>query len=233
MLLIFQAMDAAGKDGSDQARHVGREPAGLPGRLVQGAVRGGAGSRLSVALPASSCPSAAASASSTARTTKRVLVVRVHPELLAAAEAAAELVGEEHLEGALRGHPRLRAVPRRATASWSASSSCTSRKKEQKKRFLERLDDAGQELEVLARRRSRSAASGTTTWTAYEDMIRHTATERRALVRRAGRQQMVHPPRRGGGASSMRWPRSISAFRKSTRPRRLSSPQRARVLQKE
>ena len=37
VLLIFQAMDAAGKDGDDQARDVGRESAGLPGLVVQGA----------------------------------------------------------------------------------------------------------------------------------------------------------------------------------------------------
>ena len=37
VLLIFQAMDAAGKDGDDQARHVGGESAGLPGVVVQDA----------------------------------------------------------------------------------------------------------------------------------------------------------------------------------------------------
>ena len=36
-------------------------------------------------------------------------------------------------------------------------------KKEQKKRFLERLDDAREELEILDGRRAASAASGTTT----------------------------------------------------------------------
>ena len=38
VLLIFQAMDAAGQGRRDQARDVRRQPAGLPGLLVQGAV---------------------------------------------------------------------------------------------------------------------------------------------------------------------------------------------------
>ena len=35
VLLIFQAMDAAGQRRRDQARHVRRQPAGLPGFLFQ------------------------------------------------------------------------------------------------------------------------------------------------------------------------------------------------------
>ena len=37
MLCCFQAMDAAGKDGTHQARDIGREPARRAGDIVQGA----------------------------------------------------------------------------------------------------------------------------------------------------------------------------------------------------
>ena len=64
--------DGRGRQGRrDQARHVGRESAGLPGVFVQGAVAGGTRSRLSVADATGACRSAAASASSTARTTRK------------------------------------------------------------------------------------------------------------------------------------------------------------------
>ena len=46
VLLIFQAMDAAGQGRRHQARHVRRQPAGLPGLLVQGALRRGPRPRL-------------------------------------------------------------------------------------------------------------------------------------------------------------------------------------------
>ena len=49
LLLIFQAMDAAGKDGADQARHVGRQPGGLPGVFVQDSFLRRTGSRLPMA----------------------------------------------------------------------------------------------------------------------------------------------------------------------------------------
>ena len=49
LLLIFQAMDAAGKDST--IRHViGRQSSGLPGLLVQAALVGGPRPRLHVAL---------------------------------------------------------------------------------------------------------------------------------------------------------------------------------------
>ena len=50
LLLVFQAMDAAGKDGNDQARHVGRESARLPGFLFQAAFTRGTRPRLHVAV---------------------------------------------------------------------------------------------------------------------------------------------------------------------------------------
>ena len=54
-----------------RARHVGRQPAGRPGLLVQDALGRGARPRLPLADPRRPRPSAAGSASSTARTTRR------------------------------------------------------------------------------------------------------------------------------------------------------------------
>ena len=71
-------------------------------------------------------------------------------------------------------------------------------KEEQRQRFLERLDEAGEALEVLARRRRRARALRRL-HAAYEDMIRHTVHRVGAVVRDAGRSQVVHAPGRLGG----------------------------------
>ena len=67
-------------------------------------------------------------------------------------------------------------------------------KKEQKRRFLERLENPEKNWKFSA-----NDVKEREFWddymTAYEDMIRHTATDGRAVVRRARRQQVVHPRR--------------------------------------
>ena len=80
LLCVFQAMDAAGKDGTIKHVMSGVNPQGCQVYIVQGALVRGARSRLPVAHRTRRCPSAAASASSTARYYEEVLVVRVHPE---------------------------------------------------------------------------------------------------------------------------------------------------------
>ena len=71
MLVVLQAIDAAGKDGT--IRHVmsGVNPQGVVGHELQGPVGRGARPRLPLALRAAPARSAARSASSTARTTRR------------------------------------------------------------------------------------------------------------------------------------------------------------------
>ena len=138
VLLVFQAMDAAGKDGAIKHVMSGVNPQGCRGVLVQGAHVGRARPRLPVALRRT-CRSAAASASSTARYYEEVLVVRVHPEFLRSAEAAAAARRQEPLG--------------RTATRTSVRSSATSRngvvirkfflhvsREEQKRRFLERLE---------------------------------------------------------------------------------------------
>ena len=71
ILLIFQAMDAAGKDSTIKHVMSGVNPQGCQVFSLQASVRRGARPQLPVALRESACPSAAASASSTARITRR------------------------------------------------------------------------------------------------------------------------------------------------------------------
>ena len=52
VLLVFQAMDAAGKDGTIKHVTSGINPAGLHGHVVQAALQRGAGPRLPLALHA-------------------------------------------------------------------------------------------------------------------------------------------------------------------------------------
>ena len=64
--------DGCGRQGRhDQARHVGRQSAGLPGVLIQAALAERTSTTTSCGATSSACPSAGASASSTVRTTRR------------------------------------------------------------------------------------------------------------------------------------------------------------------
>ncbi len=71
VLLIFQALDAAGKGGAVEHVMSGVDPAGRRSVRLQGAIAGGPRSRLHVAELQAPCRSVAASASSTGPTTKK------------------------------------------------------------------------------------------------------------------------------------------------------------------
>ena len=122
---------------------------------------------------------------------EEMLVVRVHPEYPRKPEAAAEARHAADLEGALRGHQRLRALPGAERVRRSASSSSTSRA---------RSSAAGSSSASTSRRRtgssrcrtSRSARTGASTWRPTRT---RSATPRaaRALGRRPGGRQEVRP----------------------------------------
>ena len=112
VLVILQGMDASGKDGIIENALSGVNPQGCEVHLVQTAERPRTSARFPLAHDARGCRSAGASGSSTVPTMKEVLVVRVHPEYLGGAEAAGAARQRQHLEGALRGHRRLREAPR-------------------------------------------------------------------------------------------------------------------------
>ena len=143
---------------------------------------------------------------------EEVLVVRVHDELLAAAEAPAEARHAADLGRALRGHPQLRALP-------GPQRDC--HPQVLPARFARGATEAVPRSGSTSRRRTGSLPPGDVRerahWNeymrAYGQMIRHTATELRALVRGAGRSQVVHAAGRSPRRSSMRCPRCTCIIR--------------------
>ena len=203
-----------------QARHVGRQPAGLPGLLVQGAVGRGARSRLPLA----------------------------HVEVAARARADRHLQPLLLRGGARR--PRAPGVPGQAEAAAASSSTkhiwkeryedinaferylsrngyvirkffLNVSKEEQKPRFLERLDEPEKNWKF-----SVGDVKEREHWddymAAYEDTIRAHRHRARAVGRRARRQQVVRPSS-SARRSSRLWSPSGWRFRRWTRPRRANS----------
>ena len=139
LLLIFQAMDAAGKDGTIKHVMSGVNPQGCQVYQLQKPVRRGARSRFPVAdkpvpararayrhfqpllLRGDARGSRASESARQARSCRPSLVTR--------------RIWNERFEDMLRSKDT-----RHATASPFGNSFCTSRRKEQKRRFLRRLD---------------------------------------------------------------------------------------------
>ena len=179
--------DGRGRQGQrHQARLVRHGSAGLPGLLVQGAVVRGARPRLPVAHARRRCRSAAASASSTARTTRRSLVVRVHPEFLGQQKLPA---GLDHASASGRSASRTSTRFER----YLARHGFVIRKfflqrlaaREQRRRFLERLDRPEKNWKFSLGDVGRARSAGRTYMAAYEDAIRADRHAARAVVRRS------------------------------------------------
>ena len=183
VLLIFQAMDAAGKDSAIKHVMSGDRSEGLPGLLVQGAVDRGARSRLPVAHVARRCPSAGGSASSTARTTRRRWSSACTRSSSTRQKLPARAHHEAHLEGALRGHQRVRALPRAQRLRDPQVLPERVAAPSSSRRFLERLERPEKNWKFsigdLAERERWRAYM-----TAYEDMIRAHRDAARAVGRR-------------------------------------------------
>ena len=176
VLLIFQAMDAAGKDGAIKHVMSGVNPQGCQVYSFKAPSSRGAGPRLPVALhevPARARPHR-----------------HLQPQLLRGDAGGARAPG---VPGASRSCPPSAGRPRtsgRSASRTSATSSATSTrngvvvrkfflhvsKKEQKRRFLERIENPEKNWKFSA-----SDAAEREHWDeymeAYEDMIRHTATK--------------------------------------------------------
>ena len=115
VLVVLQALDAAGKDGT--VRHVmsGVDPQGVSRRQLQGPVGRGPRARLPVALRATPLPAQRRDRDLQPLALRGGLVVRVHPEILdrehlprreAKGRVAAALSGDQRL-GALPDRERL------------------------------------------------------------------------------------------------------------------------------
>ncbi len=231
MLLIFQAMDAAGKDGAIEHVMSGVNPQGcqvysfkapvaeeldhdflwrtherLPERgrigiFNRSLLRGGAGRARAPGDPRGAAAAAAAAS------TKRIWKERYED---------------------IRAFERYLARNGTSIRKFFLHVS----KDEQKRRFLERLDEPDEELEVLAAATSRSASTGTTTW-------RPTRT-RSATPRRRRRPGTSSPPTTSGSRAwwsptpivdaleklDLRFPSIDEARRSRARPRPLVADER-------
>ena len=125
----------------DQARHVGRQSAGLRGLQLQAAERRGAGSTTSSGARPAGCRSAAGSASSTAPTTRKCSSCACIPEILrsqrlpdSAARREAHL-GERYARS-WTSEAHLHRNGTRIVKFFLHLS-----KDEQRRRFLDRIDD--------------------------------------------------------------------------------------------
>ena len=115
--------DGRGRQGRhDQARHVGRQPAGLPGLQLQEAF--GRGSRPQLPLAVHAVPARAGADRDLQPVVLRGRPRREGPPRAAGGAAAAGRVGrEEVLAAALPGHQRVRAAPGPQRDGRSSSSS--------------------------------------------------------------------------------------------------------------
>ena len=162
VLLIFQAMDAAGKDGAIKHVMSGVNPQGCQ--------------VFSFKAPTSEdldhdylwrcmkcLPERGRIGIFNRSYYEETLVVRVHPEFLAKQKLPPELVTQGHLEGALPGHPQLRAVP--GAQRRRHPQVLPARLEEGAEAAVPRAArEPGEELEVLGQRRPGARATGTSTW---------------------------------------------------------------------
>ena len=168
--------DGRGRQGRHhQARDVGRQSAGLPGVQLQEAVGRGARSQLPLALHEGACRSAAASASSTAPTTKTCWSSASTPRSSSTRSCRPASAARSSGTRATTTSTRFeRHLARNGTLVLKFFLHLS--KKEQKKRFLERLDDQDKHWKFsLADLDERGF------WDdyqdAFEDALQHTSTE--------------------------------------------------------
>ena len=162
MLLIFQAMDAAGKDGTIKHVMSGVNPQGVQVYSFKAPSTRGARPRLPVALQEAACRSAAGSASSTARTTRTCSSCACIPRCSSTNKLPPSLVTkniwEERFED-INAFERYLARNGYVILKFFLHVS----KEEQKRRFLARLDEPAKNWK-FSPATPRSAATGTTTW---------------------------------------------------------------------
>ena len=173
VLLIFQAMDAAGKDGTIKHVMSGVNPQGCQVYSFKAPSHEELDHdclwRCMRALP-----ERGRIGIFNRSYYEEVLVVRVHPEILAAQKIPPTLVGKKVWDERYQDIRGVRAAP---GAQRHADPQVLPQRLERRaEEALPRADrPAGEELEVLRRRRRRSARTGTTTWPPTRTLIRETA----------------------------------------------------------
>ena len=115
LLLIFQAMDAAGKDGTIKHVMSGVNPQGCD--VFSFKAPSSEELNHDYLWRAKRLPERGRIGIFNRSYYEEVLVVRVHPEILEAQQLPPEARGKDVWKAAFRGHQQLRAVPRPTTAS--------------------------------------------------------------------------------------------------------------------
>ncbi len=175
VLLIFQAMDAAGKDGAIKHVMSGVNPQGCQVFSFKAPSSGGPRSRLSLALHEVPARSAGASASSIAATTRRpsscACIRSCSQKQKLPPKLVTKKIWKERFQD-IRNFERYLTRNGVVVRKFFLHVS----KKEQKTRFLERLENPEKNWKFSA-----SDIKERGFWNdymkAYEDMIRHTATK--------------------------------------------------------
>ena len=196
VLAVFQAMDAAGKDGAIKHVMSGVNPQGCQVHAFKAPSHEELDHdflwRIAKALP-----ERGRIGIFNRSHYEEVLVVRVHPEILARQRLPKQLAGKDIWDErfkSIRDFERHLARNGVLVLKFFLHVS----KEEQRKRFLARLEDPAKrwkfEMGDVAERKLWDKYMH-----AYEEAIRADQPARGAVVRRAGRQQMVRAPRHRGG----------------------------------
>ena len=224
VLLIFQAMDAAGKDGAIKHVMSGINPQGCQVYAFKAPTSEELDHDF-LWRTSKSLPERGRIGIFNRSYYEEALVVRVHPEILAKQKVPASLVTkriwDERFED-IRAFERYLARQGYVIVKFFLHVS----RKEQKRPLPGAARAAREELEVLAGRRARAQAlEGLPGGLRGRDpRDRH---EARAVVHRARGQEVVRPAGGGRARSTMRSRGSACATRSWARTRRRSSPPRA------
>ena len=159
MLLIFQGMDAAGKDSAIKQRIRRRQPAGLRGPFVQAAVDATSSITISCGAARSRCPQRGRIGIFNRSYYEECLVVRVHPEILAKEKIPPQLVTKNIWRERFEDISAFeRYLARNGTVILKFFLNVS--KEEQRERFLDRLDEPSKNWKFSMARRRRARAVG-------------------------------------------------------------------------
>jgi PPK2 family polyphosphate:nucleotide phosphotransferase len=174
VLLIFQAMDAAGKDGAIKHVMSGVNPQGCQVNSFKAPSREDLDHDF-LWRSTKSLPERGRIGIFNRSYYEETLVVRVHPELLAGQQIPPELVTKRIWQERFEDIRALeRYLGRNGVAICKFFLHVS--KKEQKKRFIDRLEDRDKNWKFSAND-AKEREHWNAYMTAYEDMIRNTATE--------------------------------------------------------
>ena len=194
LLLVFQALDAAGKDGTIKHVMSGINPQGC--QVFSFKAPSNQELDHDFLWRTTCClPERGRIGIFNRSYYEETLVVRVHPEILERQRLPKTAGHQADLRRAVRGHPQLRAVPDpQRHRDPEVLPPCLAEGAEEA--AARAPGQAGQELEVLRRRRQGAdALEGLPArLRGHDPRDRHAA---RAVVRRPGRPQVVHAPGRG------------------------------------